>query len=298
MKLAVAIIHGIGNQPDSQDADGQHAFSQGLIRGLRKRLGQEGDAVAFQSLYWANVLDKRELAYLEKLEQEPVRWRWMRRLVTLFLGDASGYRKVSQAYDTTYEQVHQSVRNGLNTLRAKVGPTTPLVVLAHSLGGHIISNYVWDQQKLNATPSCPRDPFLAMETLTALVTFGCNIPLFTFAYDPVQPIRFPGHCLDERMRQAARWLNVYAPADLLGYPLRPVQGYASVVHEDRPMAVGSWFRRHTPLSHLEYWNDSRFQDYLAHHLRDLLRACEGGVVVPTGLQPGLPSSLGVQSNTA
>ncbi|WP_271408080.1 hypothetical protein [Pseudomonas sp. Q1-7] len=298
MKLAVAIIHGIGNQPDSQDADGQHAFAQGLIRGLRKRLGQEGDAVAFQSLYWANVLDKRELAYLEKLEQEPVRWRWMRRLVTLFLGDASGYRKVSQAYDATYEQVHQSVRNGLNALRAKVGPTTPLVVLAHSLGGHIISNYVWDQQKLNATPSCPRDPFLAMETLTALVTFGCNIPLFTFAYDPVQPIRFPGHCLDERMSQAARWLNVYAPADLLGYPLRPVQGYASVVHEDRPMAVGSWFRRHTPLSHLEYWNDSRFQDYLAHHLRDLLRACEGGVVVPAGLQPGLPSSLGVQSNTA
>ncbi|MCY1265282.1 hypothetical protein D9M68_352240 [compost metagenome] len=298
MKLAVAIIHGIGNQQDARDAEGQHAFAQGLIRGLRKRLDAEAVDIAFQSLYWANVLDKRELAYLERLEQEPVRWRWMRRMVTLFLGDASGYRKVSQAYDTTYEQVHQSVRNGLNALRAKVGPNTPLVMLAHSLGGHIISNYIWDQQKLNTTPSCPRDPFLAMETLVCMVTFGCNIPLFTFAYDPVQPIRFPGYCLDERLSRSARWLNVYAPADLLGYPLRPVQGYAAVVHEDRPMAVGSWFRRHTPLSHLEYWNDARFQDYLAHHLRDLLRACTGTSTGPAPVQPGLPSTLGVQSNTA
>lgn len=298
MKLAIAIIHGIGNQQDTRDAEGQHGFAQGLIAGLRRRLGAEAEQIAFQSLYWANVLDKRELAYLEKLELEPVRWRWMRRQVTLFLGDASGYRKVSQAYDTTYEQVHQSVRNGLNTLRAKVGPTTPLVVLAHSLGGHIISNYVWDQQKLNSTPSCPRDPFIAMETLAGMVTFGCNIPLFTFAYDPVQPIRFPGHCLEERMSQAARWLNVYAPADLLGYPLRPVQGYAAVVHEDRPMAVGSWLRRHTPLSHLEYWNDTRFQDYVARHVRDLLRACEGRVEAFDDLQPGRPSSLGVQSSTA
>ena len=137
-----------------------------------------------------------------------------------------------------------------------------------------------------------------METLVCMVTFGCNIPLFTFAYDPVQPIRFPGYCLDERLSRSARWLNVYAPADLLGYPLRPVQGYAAVVHEDRPMAVGSWFRRHTPLSHLEYWNDARFQDYLAHHLRDLLRACTGTSTGPAPVQPGLPSTLGVQSNTA
>ncbi|MDH4566632.1 hypothetical protein E8E95_08065 [Pseudomonas sp. BN414] len=298
MKLAVAIIHGIGNQQDARNVEGQHTFAQGLIAGLRKRLGVEAEDVAFQSLYWASVLDKRELAYLEKLEQEPVRWRWMRRMVTLFLGDASGYRKVSQAYDNTYEQVHQCVRNGLNALRAKVGPNTPLVVLAHSLGGHIISNYIWDQQKLNATPSCPRDPFLAMETLACLVTFGCNIPLFTFAYDPVQPIRFPGHCLDERLTRAARWLNVYAPADLLGYPLRPVQGYAAVVHEDRPLAVGSWFRRHTPLSHLEYWNDARFQDYIARHLRDMLNACPAPYGAPEPDQPGLPSNLGVHSSTA
>lgn len=137
MKLAVAIIHGIGTQPAQFNSDGYHIFAQGLISQLRLRLGDEAEQVAFQSLYWADVLDDREFAYLENLKAEPVTWRWLRRAVTLFLGDASGYRKVSEAYDTTYQQVHQTVHQGLQALRAKVDADTPLVVLAHSLGGHI-----------------------------------------------------------------------------------------------------------------------------------------------------------------
>lgn len=192
MKLAVALIHGIGDQPDSRDEDGLHSYARELVAALRRRLGAEAGEVAFQSLYWASVLDARELDYLKRIEREPLGWRWLRRAVTLFLGDASGYRKVSAAYDTTYQQVHQHVRSGIMALRAKVGPQTPLVILAHSLGGHIVSNFIWDQQKLNRTPSCSIDPFLGLETLAGLVTFGCNIPLFTFAYEKVCPIRFPG----------------------------------------------------------------------------------------------------------
>jgi len=272
VKLAVAIIHGIGTQPDQRDDEGQHAFAQSLIAGLRQRLGVQADEVAFQSLYWASVLDTRQYAYLARLEDQPLRWRWLRRIVTLFLGDASGYRKVSQAYDTTYEEVHQCLRNGLQALRAKVAADTPLVVLAHSLGGHIFSNFVWDQQRINQAESCPLDPFLALETLCGLITFGCNIPLFTFACDPVVPIRFPGQCLPNALRQQARWLNLYAPADPLGYPLRPLPSYAAVVAEDRAMPVGPWYIRHTPLSHLGYWNDRGFQRYVAAHLRHLLAA--------------------------
>ncbi|MGQ7957507.1 hypothetical protein ACUTAF_07310 [Pseudomonas sp. SP16.1] len=277
MKLAVAIIHGIGNQPDGLDHEGQHAFAQGLIQGLRRQLGDDARHVAFQTLYWASVLDKREQAFLERLEHLPVRWRRLRRLVTLFLGDAAGYRKVSEAYDTTYQEVHQCLRHGLAALRAQVDPRTPLLVLAHSLGGHIFSNFAWDQQKLNATPSCPLDPFLALETLAGITTFGCNIPLFTFAYDRVQPIRFPGYCLDQAVRREARWLNVYAPADPLGYPLRAVPAYAAVVHEDRALPVGPWYKRHTPLSHFAYWHDRAFHRYLARQIAQLLEACDAAL---------------------
>src|SRR3990167_44453 len=224
IKLAVAIIHGIGTQPDQRNDEGQHVFAEGLIAGLRQQLGIEASDVAFQSLYWASVLDNRQYAYLQGL-------------------------------------------------RAKVDADTPLVVLAHSLGGHIFSNFAWDQQRINQAESCPLDPFLALETLSGLITFGCNIPLFTFACDPVIPIRFPGNCLPNAVREQARWLNLYAPADPLGYPLRPLPSYAAVVAEDRAMPVGPWYARHTPLSHLTYWHDKRFQRYIGRYLRQLLSAC-------------------------
>ena len=112
MRLAVAIIHGIGNQPDQRDEEGLHTFTAPLVAALRKRLGSDAKEIAFQSLYWASVLDQREEAYLQALQDQPLRWRWLRRIITLFLGDASGYRKTSQAYDTSYEEVHQCVRQG------------------------------------------------------------------------------------------------------------------------------------------------------------------------------------------
>lgn len=270
MQLAVAIIHGIGNQPDRRNDEGHHSFAVPLIEGLRRELGEQADQVCFHSLYWASILDQREERYLASLASQPVGWRWLRKAVTLFLGDASGYRKTAQAYDTTYEQVHQCVRQGLNELRAKVGPQTPLVVLAHSLGGHIMSNFIWDQQKANRQAQCSLDPFSELETLCGLITFGCNIPLFTFAYDPVLPIRFPGHCLNDSLREHASWHNLYAPADVLGYPLRPLPNYAAVVQEDKAMRVGPWYRRYTPLSHLDYWGDRRFQRYVAKQLRNWL----------------------------
>ncbi|MCR3793563.1 hypothetical protein K3Z90_20890, partial [Pseudomonas aeruginosa] len=107
--------------------------------------------------------------------------------------------------------------------------------------------------------------------------------------EKVCPIRFPGHCLPPAIRQQARWLNVYAPADPLGYPLRPLQNYAAVVHEDLALPVGPWYKRHTPLSHMEYWNDARFHDYLADYLRRLLAAglepAGAGRALPAG-EPG------------
>ncbi|HFD3765543.1 TPA: hypothetical protein ACF3UW_001025, partial [Pseudomonas aeruginosa] len=56
MKLAVALIHGIGDQPDSRDEDGLHSYARELVAALRRRLGAEAGEVAFQSLYWASVL--------------------------------------------------------------------------------------------------------------------------------------------------------------------------------------------------------------------------------------------------
>ena len=84
-------------------------------------------------------------------------------------------------------------------------------------------------------------PFERMEWLVGLVTFGLNLPLFTFAYDPVEAIAFPGGGLPPDEADKARWLNYYDKDDVLGYPLKPISPtYNAIVNEDndftRPVA--------------------------------------------------------------
>ena len=84
----------------------------------------------------------------------------------------------------------------------------PLVVLAHSIGGHIMSNYIWDIQKKRPIVEPGANKFERMETLAGIITFGCKIPLFTFALKDIVPITLPG---------GVKWLNYFDPDDVLGY---------------------------------------------------------------------------------
>ncbi len=164
----------------------------------------------------------------------------------------------------------------------------PLVVIAHSLGAQIISNYIWDRQaEANATRRkrgmnrYGRTDFERMKTLAGIVTFGCNIPLFSLAYDKIVSIEFPPKALVQhfpnktaaaKLRKAAQWLNFYDPDDVLGYPLQPLsESYAKTVSEDKPINAGGMFSSWNPLSHSEYWTDNDFTKPVATMLSNLLR---------------------------
>lgn len=45
------------------------------------------------------------------------------------------------------DRVHDKVTDTVESLEGLVEPNAPVVVMAHSLGGHGMSNYVWDRQK-------------------------------------------------------------------------------------------------------------------------------------------------------
>jgi len=68
----------------------------------------------------------------------------------------------------------------------------------------------------------PENSFESMQNLAGIITFGCNIPLFTFAYNHVKPIEFPPSNLDSKLKQKAKWINYYDSDDILGYPLKPI----------------------------------------------------------------------------
>ena len=255
-QIAVMAIHGMGSQ-DFDFAEDMKSEVLGELKGLNKN----PDEVAWGSIYWADVLEKRQLAYFNAAKRKgDLDFLKLRQFMLTAFGDASAYQKVESKANTTYEQIHQRVQKEVSSLyKNKLdSKPKPLIILAHSLGGHIISNFIWDHQ--NAEKKDPDlSPFERMEKVAGIVTFGSNIPLFTFAYEVVQPIRFPPKNLPTNLVQKAKWLNFYDPDDVLGYPLKPInKEYAKVVTKDIAINAGGLLTSWNPLSHTQYWTDSDF----------------------------------------
>jgi pimeloyl-ACP methyl ester carboxylesterase len=195
-------------------------------------------------------------------------------------------------------QVHQRFSDSLAKVEQRLADPKggPILVLAHSLGGVVVTNYLWNLERVTgevgtanagATADGSRalarqafgvTPAQKLETLAGLVTFGCNIPLFLPPTLPYECVRFPRRDLPEHLKAVARWLNVYDPFDVLGYPLNNLWD-ANFRHgttiDDVPLAVGPFPISRTPLSHNYYWTDRGFQAMVAGQIRDVLRAARG-----------------------
>jgi alpha-beta hydrolase superfamily lysophospholipase len=265
--LGVLVIHGMGSQ--------ESYFADPLIEEVSERLGKSAAArVAWAPVYWQDILKERQSAYMREAKRnydvDAIR---LRNFVVSALGDAAAYQKVQGSANQTYERIHEKVASSLHNLAdvQLAGAKRPIVVVAHSLGGHIMSNFVWDRQHDSAAKKKALGPVESMQTLAGMVTFGCNIPLFTFAYDKVEPIKFPGARLSAADKRRARWLNFYDPDDILGYPLKALPAYRKVVHRDIPINAGGIFSSWNPASHSQYWTDNDLTRPLMRFLRGFIR---------------------------
>ena len=265
-EVGVLIVHGMGAQEPSF-ADAFIAEMQGRLL----RLGIAPEAVAWRAGWWADTVKAREDGLWDKLSRDhTLRYEGTRRFVISHLGDALAYQRVPGPGIDVYRTIHARIREHLAALRDQMGGDKPIVVLAHSLGSAIVSNFVWDEQK-SPTPGTTATE--RMEMLAGLVTFGANIPLFTLCLDEVIAIRFPVPALAAPLRAASRWLNFFDADDVLGYPLRPLSpSYRDAVSADLQINVGSALRSWNPLSHEEYWTDNDFTGPVAAMIREVLEA--------------------------
>ena len=143
--LAIAVIHGMG----SQTRDFAEPVIEELSRRVQKR-GKDPARIAWQPIYWADLLDGAELAYFNRAKNRgSLDYLRLRRFVVTAFGDAVAYQPVASQHNTTYQDVHGRVREAIHELYVEgLGSRPkPLIVLAHSMGGHILSNYIWDAQK-------------------------------------------------------------------------------------------------------------------------------------------------------
>ena len=274
-------MHGMGNQaPDFADA---------VITGLYRKIeaaGADPSFIRWRPAYWADVLQYKEDNLWRNLsEHNKMKWAGLRKFVVSAFGDAIAYQRVKKDEDV-YFKIHQKIHEHLAGLREEINSENdgdgdvPLIIMAHSLGCYVISNYIWDRQKKYEPEIFGGNDFLEMKTLTGIITYGCNIPLFSLAYDPVEAVKFPPEGLrvffpsgtdEEEIKNNAKWLNFYDPDDVLGYPLKPLSGsYDRSVTEDLAINAGSCLTSWNPMSHTAYDTDDDFLKPSAKMIADIL----------------------------
>ena len=93
--------------------------------------------------------------------------------------------------------------------------------------------------------------------------------------DEIECITFPWPGLSEKYRNIARWINVYDPDDILGYPLRNLwtDSHGTLI-EDRVIDVGFGPISGTPLSHAFYHSSRKFINIIMQQINANLAATE------------------------
>jgi len=266
-KLGLLIIHGMGTQkPD---------FAKPFIKKLEKTITREGgntSEVAFQPIYWAPIIQGFEDTYWTAIKSKyRLRWKPVRKFVVDRFADATGYQHFPTRPNSTYKKVHRRIHENIVKLINKLGSNDkPIMILAHSLGGWMMSNYIWDIQK--GTTGFGTSPIEKIKTLCGIITFGCNIPLFSFAYDPIKAIQFPPPNLPSNLKAIARWKNYFDRDDVLGYPLKPLSpSYDATVYKDYGINVGGPLTSWNPVAHSKYWKDRSFTETVGKYVSGILR---------------------------
>ena len=271
-KLGILVVHGMGSQKNPHFAD--KMIDE--VNGRLKDFGFNYHDLAWQPVYWADILQPQEDQLWKVLSKgHSLSFPDLRKFVLSNLGDAVAYQREPDSSPDVYQRIHTRVHECVVNLRATLGDQdAPLMVMAHSLGSYVMSNYIWDQQRQNrAAISGPTD-FERMRTLCTLVTFGCNIAIFSLALQQYVGIDFPPAELKEPLKSAARWLNFFDPQDILGYPVKPLwDGYANHSQiADLEINVGNIFTSWNPLSHDQYWTDDDFTEPVAKQIKAILKA--------------------------
>jgi hypothetical protein len=275
-KVGILFIHGMGSTMDD--------FAHDTIQEIRNRLSGMGlnrDDVAWESVFWAPVLSPRESQLWVDLSAEnDLNWAKLRKFFINGFGNITAYQAVQDRRNDVYGRIHQLVLDALKELRVKLGGADkPLIVVAHSLGSVIMSNYIWDRQKGRDPEHFGVTPFERMETLAGMITLGTNIPLFTLGCDKVSCIDFPPATLPDNLRKKAKWLNFYDSDDVLGWPLKPLSiCYADTVHEDIEVSVGNILTAWNPANHAAYWTDDSVIKPTSYLIAKVLEECQGQAV--------------------
>lgn len=290
-KLGVLIIHGMGDQEKS--------YADKMIKALSKYISKrdvDANKIYWEPVLWSDVLQSKQKELWDKINKSmyeednvlifkkllKIKWRWLRKFVIHYASDVIAYQQLTQKQSSKdthidfYSQIHEEVHNHLLSLLKKLSNSDePLIIIAHSLGSVIMSNYIWDRQTNKDIKKFGKTEFDRMNTLVGLITYGSPLPLYTLSLKHIESIKFPPPKLVSSlndMKKVAKWQNFYDCDDVLGYPLKPLSiSYSKAVTEDIAINVGHVGKFWNPLSHSEYDNDIAFIREVGNTLVNIIK---------------------------
>ena len=277
-KIAVAILHGIGNQNED--------FSDLFIEVLTKRFSQQikpfyatpEKELIIQPIYWGSVFNERESHLWQRLNKEDnLDFKQLRQFVIHFFGDAIAYQPVAD-HNPNYIKVHEVYARGLRKLSEVAGEDAPLFVIAHSLGTVISSNYFYDLQFISeeiaedVLRNMKKTPLEKGETLTSFYTLGSPLALWGLRYaDFDKPIQVPSpHLKNHHPEIQGKWVNMYDKDDVFGYPLKTINdSYDRAIAVEKEINSGGIISSSTPLSHNNYFKTNEVINDIGDDLAEI-----------------------------
>ncbi|MBZ9613322.1 hypothetical protein [Rheinheimera maricola] len=266
--VALVTIHGMGEtQPD---------YAEKLFTQLQKSLAADATQLYCGTVFYQDLLLYNEQRVWQAVGHR-LRWSKLRRFMLFGFADAAALEHRKEQPHSLYHYSQLKIARALYLAKQQLTADGKLLLLAHSLGCHVLSCYLWDAQQARAgvkpaagiwqdikryqagisgdSPLTEQDiAFLRGDRLQALLTTGCNIPIFVAAHAMEQVIPF------NKPNSDFIWHNYYDKDDVLGWPLGDLStGYAALVKDiaiNANSSVWGWLAASwNPLSHNQYWQD-------------------------------------------
>ena len=268
MKLAIAVIHGMGSEEQHFSVELKHRIVEEYTDHER---GRREEDLVFHELFWGDLIKGHREQFLKDVNyKKDLTYLNLRELFVDYVGATLAYR--TSLYHTIQARIKDSLAK-LCTHRRIDPDKTPLVVLAHSFGSVIMSDYIYDLQKQQENG--PIDGMSNLEqfkTMAGFITFGTPLGIFSLQSDSDfdRPIDIVGSELPDVLKSHVRWDNYYDKDDILAYPLRGVnEAYHNLVNEDHEINVGGATTSWNPACHNGYWEDKDFYKPIAKYFADL-----------------------------
>ena len=313
-KLAVAFVHGVG-MPTADFADAMIAMLDAHLAKHAEAAGILPPELEYEPVFWSDVIQAREEELWRRAGglvkgKEALRFPNTRQFILNYAADTIAYQR-TPSNRHVYEAIHAIMAGALKRLAERAGADAPLVVVAHSLGSVIASDYLFNLQAEARDPpghDLPPSvvevmgedptPLERGETLAALYTLGSPIAIWSLRHhheDPARdygtPVKVPSPLLAKHHPALGApgpgvgWLNLYDRGDVIAYPLQGLNDAYREAVRDVPVKVGNAFASATPLSHTEYWTDKDVVGHVGQGLFDAWRAVNPTTVRVSGEKP-------------